>query len=170
MIASGAKSNSALGRRVRHSSDSLSSSLSTLPSRKLPLFMLRRQLARTNLTLVPKRSLTRPAIAPLPRRAPLSRLSPCSRVAIPLVLSRSYAQGPPGGGMGGGGFPGFNMMGQQRQKGDALKEYVSTHIFALFHSCILLPGLETCATCLTLESNCNLVAKQRTQDLPAASA
>ena len=24
-----------------------------------------------------------------------------------------------------GGFPGFSMMGQQRQKGDALKEYVS---------------------------------------------
>ena len=84
--------------------------------------MLRQPLARpVNITLAPKRILARPALAPLPRRGPLSRLSPCAR---PLVFSRAYAQGPPGGG-GMGGFPGFSMMGQQRQKGDALKEYVS---------------------------------------------
>ncbi|EJF58053.1 P-loop containing nucleoside triphosphate hydrolase protein [Dichomitus squalens LYAD-421 SS1] len=34
---------------------------------------------------------------------------------------KSYAQGPPGGGQPA--FPGFSMMGHQRQKGDALKEY-----------------------------------------------
>ena len=48
----------------------------------------------------------------------------------PLLLSgrnglsaRSYAQMPPGGGGAGGGFPSF-MMAQEKQKGEALKEYV----------------------------------------------
>lgn len=35
---------------------------------------------------------------------------------------RHYAN-PPGGGIPGGGFPGFSL-GQQPQKGDALKDYV----------------------------------------------
>ncbi|KAJ8483220.1 hypothetical protein ONZ51_g4850 [Trametes cubensis] len=82
--------------------------------------MLRKQLAQTRLSLTPTRFISRSALAPLPRRAPLSRLSPCPRPTGPLLLARSYAQGPPGG---SGGFPGFSMMGQQRQKGDALKEY-----------------------------------------------
>jgi len=37
-------------------------------------------------------------------------------------IARSYSTGP-GGGQGGGGFPGFSL-GQQHQKGDALKQYV----------------------------------------------
>ena len=97
--------------------------------------MLSRSLSRSNLTLAPKRLLARPSLAPLPPRAPLSRLSPCTKSTYPLLLSRSYAQGPPGGG-GMGGFPGFSMMGQQRQKGDALKEYVSPFARILF----LLPS------------------------------
>lgn len=91
----------------------------------LPL-MLRKQLTSTTLqgSLAVRRLPPRNALVSLPPRAPLSRISPCPRLATgPLVLSRSYAQGPPGG--GAGGFPGFNMMGQQRQKGEALKEYVS---------------------------------------------
>lgn len=44
------------------------------------------------------------------------------------LLSRGYAQQPPNGGQSGG-FPGFPMFGQQRQKGEALKEYVSTVLF-----------------------------------------
>jgi hypothetical protein len=43
---------------------------------------------------------------------------------------RHYAN-PPGGGIPGGGFPGFSL-GQQQQKGDALKEYV--RFFNLFKS------------------------------------
>jgi ATP-dependent Clp protease ATP-binding subunit ClpB len=45
---------------------------------------------------------------------------------------RHYAQKPPGGIPGGaGGFPGFNMFGQQQEKGDALKQYVSMTIFTI---------------------------------------
>ena len=47
------------------------------------------------------------------------------RACIPVlkgcnVQTRGYAGMPPGG---GGGFPGFNMMGQQPQKGEALKQF-----------------------------------------------
>lgn len=70
------------------------------------------------------------------RRSPLSlRHSPVTVArATPSLLNRLstshvrlYAQKPPGGIPGGpGGFPGFNMFGQQQEKGDALKQYVST--------------------------------------------
>ena len=41
------------------------------------------------------------------------------------LLVRHYAQNPPGGQGGGGGFPGFRFpMQQQYAKGDALKEFV----------------------------------------------
>ncbi|OBZ74067.1 Heat shock protein 78, mitochondrial [Grifola frondosa] len=84
--------------------------------------MLPKSFTRTGgLQAIPKRTFSRPACSPLLRRAPLSRLSQCSRLAVPMVISRSYAQMPPGG-SGGGGFPSF-MMQPQHQKGDALKEY-----------------------------------------------
>jgi hypothetical protein len=70
------------------------------------------------------------------RRAPLSlRHRPAAVVrAAPSLLNRlsttpvrTYAQKSPGGLPGGaGGFPGLNMFGQQQEKGDALKQYVST--------------------------------------------
>ena len=82
-----------------------------------------RQVSRPQLTLSPRRILSHPSLAPLAGRAPLSRLSPCIRLTPPPILSRSYAQGPPRGNQGG--FPGFPM-GQPRQKGEALKEYVSS--------------------------------------------
>ncbi len=47
--------------------------------------------------------------------------------SVSLGFVRHYAQ-PPGG--GGGGFPGFSM-GPQHQKGEALKEYVSTCIWVI---------------------------------------
>ncbi|KAK7694949.1 hypothetical protein QCA50_002137 [Cerrena zonata] len=50
--------------------------------------------------------------AAVPAAQPLLRGNPGTRIGV-----RTYAQGPPGG-----GFPGFSM-GQQRQKGDALKEF-----------------------------------------------
>lgn len=55
--------------------------------------------------------------AAVPAAQPLLRANVVSQIGV-----RTYAQGPPGGGMGG--FPGFSM-GQQRQKGEALKEFVS---------------------------------------------
>lgn len=59
-------------------------------------------------------------------QASASRLpSQCLRDSLQYASRRGYAQGPPGGG-GGGGFPGFSFQQQQRQKGDALKEYVSS--------------------------------------------
>ena len=69
------------------------------------------------------------------RRAPLSLRHSAITIACPSLLNqisvtpvRHYAQKPPGGSPGGvGGFPGFNMFGQQQEKGDALKQYVSTH-------------------------------------------
>ncbi|KAH8102550.1 P-loop containing nucleoside triphosphate hydrolase protein [Cristinia sonorae] len=51
-----------------------------------------------------------------------SRIPPPTYLPRPNgVHVRTYAQMPPGG-QGGGGFPSF-MMGQQKQKGEALKEY-----------------------------------------------
>jgi len=70
------------------------------------------------------------------RRAPLSLRHSSATVirATPSLLNRlstthvrHYAQKPPGGTSGGpGGFPGLNMFGQPQEKGDALKQYVST--------------------------------------------
>ncbi|KAI0737289.1 P-loop containing nucleoside triphosphate hydrolase protein [Daedaleopsis nitida] len=85
--------------------------------------MIRQQLVRPNLTIALKPPSRSSSLHALPRRAPLSRLSPWTHSTYPLLLLRTYAQGPPKGGGGGGGFPGFSMMGQQRQKGDALKEF-----------------------------------------------
>ena len=69
------------------------------------------------------------------RRAPLTlrhgatnvlRAAPTAMQRLPLLSARNYSQKPPGGTPGGpGGFPGFNMFGQQQEKGDALKQYVS---------------------------------------------
>lgn len=49
------------------------------------------------------------------------------------ALIRLYASGPLNG--AGGGFPGFRMQQQERQKGEALKEYVSTIAFETFNAC-----------------------------------
>ena len=43
---------------------------------------------------------------------------------------RGYASQPPGGGQGG--FPGFSFAPQQRQKGEALKEYVRNSVDITF--------------------------------------
>ncbi len=120
------------------------------------LIMLRKQIASTRLSgsLAPRRFTSRNALASLPPRAPLSRISPCPRLTTgSLVLSRSYAQGPPGG--GAGGFPGFNMMGQQRQKGEALKEYVSFLHIRL----VTLPILSPCWRPLLFQTGCRRGAK-----------
>ena len=78
-----------------------------------------------------RRSTLAPSSGGLLRRA----LPPHAAVYRPLAPSsmrtasffvRGYASQPPGGGTGGGGFPGFSFpMAPQQQKGDALKEYVS---------------------------------------------
>lgn len=55
---------------------------------------------------------------------PRPKLKLVNQISIAPV--RHYAQKPPGGMSGGpGGFPGFNMFGQQHEKGDALKQFVS---------------------------------------------
>lgn len=71
------------------------------------------------------------SLGSLLRKAALPNVQPILRgnAASRLGSVRTYAQGP-GGGMPGG-FPGFSM-GQQRQKGDALKEFVSTPLILSF--------------------------------------
>jgi hypothetical protein len=64
-----------------------------------------------------------------PHAVPASFASRCVTGALYRMRSglvpqhRGYAQYPPGSGKGG--MPGFNMFGQQLEKGDALKQYVS---------------------------------------------
>lgn len=54
------------------------------------------------------------------------RQSPRLLSQVLIAPVRHYAQKPPGGMPGGpGGFPGLNMFGQQQEKGEALKQYVS---------------------------------------------
>ncbi|KAH8827095.1 P-loop containing nucleoside triphosphate hydrolase protein [Flagelloscypha sp. PMI_526] len=74
-------------------------------------------------------SVIRAQIPLLLRGRPIPRSSPCKlRFLQPLVhprltgnvLVRHYATPPPNS---GGGFPGFKFSGQQRQNGDALKEF-----------------------------------------------
>lgn len=72
------------------------------------------------------------------RRAPLSlrhgakaviRAGPSTIQPSMLGCVYHYSQKPPGGMPGGaGGFPSFNMFGQQQEKGDALKQYVSQYL------------------------------------------
>ena len=84
--------------------------------------MMLRHVARPRLSLHSTRSLSHHSLAVLPSRASLSRLSPCIHFTPRPTFSRYYSQGLPRGNQGG--FPGFSM-GQPRQKGDALKEFVS---------------------------------------------
>jgi hypothetical protein len=85
-----------------------------------------------HLTL-PRRAVSRLPTPALSHPTPaLSRLTPLlARSGTVGYVSnlprhrRGYASQPPGGQRPGGGFPGFSL-GPQHQKGDALKEYVSS--------------------------------------------
>ncbi|THH33517.1 hypothetical protein EUX98_g668 [Antrodiella citrinella] len=80
--------------------------------------MLRKQYSTTCIRRTP-RNVTSRSLSTLLR-------AHASRTALVPVLTghgvRTYAQMPPGGSGAGGGFPSF-MMGQQKQKGEVLKEY-----------------------------------------------
>ena len=77
--------------------------------------------ARTLSFALARRPATSRSLGALLRRAAVPAAQPLIGNGLSRIGVRTYAQGPPGGGMGG--FPGFSM-GQQRQKGDALKEFV----------------------------------------------
>ena len=78
--------------------------------------------ARTLSFALARRPASSRSLGSLLRRAAFPAAQPLIGNGLSRIGVRTYAQGPPGGGMGG--FPGFSM-GQQRQKGDALKEFVS---------------------------------------------
>ena len=106
--------------------------------------MLRNSIARTATVArnaAPRRSLISTTLVQHPLlRTPNAarRLAPslATRLALPYVSTRGYAQGPPGGGGPGGGMPGgFSFkMGPQHEKGEALKEYVSTLLRVTVHT------------------------------------
>ena len=88
------------------------------------LHQLRPQRALPSTLRAQSRSLSLLSIARRVPRVLSPTAIPVSKNAVQLL--RRYAQGPGGG--AGGGFPGFAGFKPQHQKGEALKEYVSSSL------------------------------------------